>query len=578
MKRTTASPLVAAALAALPVLAQDAPKARPVKSQVESVAADVEVLVLDAKGKPVPGLAKADFKLFVNGKETPIDYLEAPPGPALPSAPSASAAASAPVGVDATSASSGLSNPPRLSHSTVFVVNPLHLDARSRQNGLNAMRRYVDRMPAGESGTVFVIDNGLRRLVAFTSDRKELGKAIDRAGKGLPIAYNFEVGSEEWVDRSRQELRNMATLFNSIASRPESKTVLVLAGPLSPTGTTKPIGGPAGSAAASQTAFDVGRAKGIPGSRAGGFSRDSSTPDSESVGNGALATRGTWNLLPEVRDVANEALLARATVVALDPTELRSENATAEINSLRKGDKEVFTTSSSLRPGDNSAESDASDTCEFRNDSFALIARDTGGSRLGYSNDPASLVLAESELLSRRYRLGFTPPDPTSERRAVRVEVSRPEFLVRTASGQRSITPETAARARFAALLLSGDAPKGDFVIALETKGPVSKRTDDAFPFDVAIPVSGVYAEDTPGGKRAKLEILISAVDDEGRASDPVVIPFSATLAKGAAVDGAFFRKDANFNIDRRWKGRLFVGVRDTATNRIGAVALPIGS
>ncbi len=43
-------------------------------------------------------------------------------------------------------------------------------------------------------------------------------------------------------------------------------------------------------------------------------------------------------------------------------------------------------------------------------------------------------------------------------------------------------------------------------------------------------------------------------------------------------MDGAFFRKDANFNIDRRWKGRLFVGVRDAATNRIGAVALPIGS
>ena len=576
MQRSISLALIAASLAGPAALGQQAAPVRPVKSQVESVAAEIEVLVLDSKGKAAEGLARSDFKLFVNGKESPIDYLEPPLGPARPPA---STSASGPVGADATPASSGPSTSPRLSHSTVFVFNPLHLDARSRQNGLNAMRRYVDRMPAGESGTVFVIDNGLRRLVAFTSDRKELGKAIDRAGKGLPMSYNFDVGGEEWLARSRQELRSMATLFNSIASRPEPKTVLVLAGALSATGTIKPIGGSAGSAAASQTSFDVGRAKDIPGGRAGYFPRDATMTEAEALGSGStLSTRGMWSLLPEIRDVGSEALLARATVIALDPTELRSENATAEINSLRKGDKEVFTTSSSLRPGDNSAESDASDTWEFRNDSFALIARDTGGSRLGYSNDPAGLVLAESDLLSRRYRLGFTPPDPTSARRAVRIEISRPGFLVRTASGQRSITPETAARARFAALLLSADAPTGDFVIVLETKGPVSKRTDDAFPFDVVIPIAGVYAEDTPGGKRAKLEILVSTVDDEGRASDPVVIPFSATLTKEAAVDGAFFRKDANFNIDRRWKGRLFVGVRDTATSRIGAVALPIGS
>jgi hypothetical protein len=55
-----------------------------------------------------------------------------------------------------------------------------------------------------------------------------------------------------------------------------------------------------------------------------------------------------------------------------------------------------------------------------------------------------------------------------------------------------------------------------------------------------------------------------------------MVIPFSVTLEKSAA-DGTFFRKNSNFTLDRRWKGRLFVGVRDTSTNRIGAVALPIG-
>jgi hypothetical protein len=104
----------------------------------------------------------------------------------------------------------------------------------------------------------------------------------------------------------------------------------------------------------------------------------------------------------------------------------------------------------------------------------------------------------------------------------------------------------------------------------------VKKRPDDAFPFDVLVPVSGVYAEDIADGKRAKLELLIAGVDEEGRTSEPMVIPFSVTLDKSAA-DGTFFRKNSNFTLDRKWKGRLFVGVRDTSTNRIGAVALPVG-
>jgi hypothetical protein len=105
----------------------------------------------------------------------------------------------------------------------------------------------------------------------------------------------------------------------------------------------------------------------------------------------------------------------------------------------------------------------------------------------------------------------------------------------------------------------------------------VKKRTDDALPFDILVPVSGVYAEERGEGKRAKLELMIAGVDEEGRASEPMVIPFSVTVDKGAA-DGSFFRKDSSFSIDRHWKGRLFVGVRDTATNRLGAVAIPIGS
>ncbi|MEO8054440.1 MAG: VWA domain-containing protein [Acidobacteriota bacterium] len=558
MQRTLTFTLatVLAFFPAVPASAQsDAP--RPVKSSVEAVAADVEVLVLDAKGKPVQGLAKGDFKLFVNGKETAIDWIEAPAVWA-PAAHGSSVAPAAPAG-DVPSAAVAA----RRMHSTVFVISDLQTDLRARNAGLDALKTYVDRMPASEEAAVYLLDNGVRRLQAFTSDRSALKKALDKPARTLPRAYIFpQQGSVEWEGQSRQMLRNFSTVLDTIANRPEPKTVVVMAGPISPTGFVQPIGGPAGSGALGQTV--------LPGSPTDGI-------DVLSTSGNSYSARGLWNFLAEAKDAESQALLARATVVAVDPSGLHSPDGRAEISSMSSpSGRPPRDAAAALRPANNVTEGDAVDSFLYRNDTFALIAESTGGARLGFTNKPIENLTAEANLLAQRYRLGFTPPDGTSARRDIRVEVARPGVVVRAAAGQRSLTPETAARARFAALLLSADAPRGDFAIALEAKTAVKDRKDDAFPFDVVVPVGGVYAEERGGTKRAKLELLIAGVDEEGRASEPMVIPFSVTVDKAAGA-GAFFRKDSNFTLDRRWKGRLFVGVRDTSTNRLGAVALPIG-
>ncbi|HEY3348499.1 MAG TPA: VWA domain-containing protein [Thermoanaerobaculia bacterium] len=541
---------------AVPASAQpEAP--RSVKSSVEAVAADVEVLVLDSKGKPVEGLAKGDFRLFVNGKETPIDWLEAPAAPA-PAAPGSSAAPAAPAAEVLTGAIAA-----RRMHSTVFVISDLQSDLRSRNAGLDALKTYVDRMPAAEEAAVYLLDNGVRRLQAFTSDRSALKKALDKPARTLPRAYVFpQRGSVEWEGQSRQMLRNFSTVLDTIANRPEPKTVVVMAGPISPTGFVQPIGGPAGSGALGQTV--------LPGSPTDGIDVLSTSGDS-------YTARGLWNFLAEAKEAESQALLARATVVAVDPAGLYSPDGRAEIGSMSSpSGRPPRDAAAALRPANNVTEGDAVDSFLYRSDTFALIAQSTGGARLGFTNKPVESLTAEAKLLAQRYRLGFTPPDGTSARRDIRVKATRPGVVVRAAAGQRSLTPETAARARFAALLLSADAPKGDFAIALETKAATKDRKDDAFPFDVVVPVGGVYAEERGDTKRARLELLIAGVDEEGRASEPMVMPFSVTVDKAAGA-GAFFRKDSNFTLDRRWKGRLFVGVRDTSTNRLGAVALPIG-
>ncbi len=542
MKNSTVAALALLLAASVQAQTPDAP--RPVKGSVETVAAEVEVLVVDKKGTSVDGLTRDDFRLFVNGKEMPLDWFEAPP------APGASAMASVPVAPAATAAPPvTASTPSSRAHSTVFVISSLHVDVGAQKAGLDALRAYADRLPDGEQASVYLLDNGARRLVGFTSDRKELKKAIDRPRRILPSAYAFEARNDEWVGRSRQMLRNLGTVLDSLASRPEPKTVVMLTGPLWPTGNITPVEGA------------VVQRAGM-----GGAPRTSASPisatDTITHYNNPVATRGErqWNFLGEAKDLENQAFLARATIVALDPSGILAPGGQADTKTL--DDRDLIA---------------AGDSWEFRNDTFALIAEATGGVRLGFSNKPVDLILDASRLLAKRYRLGFTPPDGTSARRDVRVEMTRPGLVVHTASGQRSLTAETAARARFAGLLLSAEAPRGDFTIAVEMKSPTSKRTDDALPFDILVPVSAVYAEERGENKRAKLELLVSAVDDEGRASEPIVIPFSVELAKATALDGAFFRKDSTFSIDKRWKGRLFVGVRDTATNRLGAIAMPIG-
>ncbi len=545
MKNSTVAGLVL--LLAAPVQAQTPNAPRPVKGSVEAVAAEVEVLVVDRKGTPVDGLTRDDFRLFVNGKEMPLDWFEAPPAPgasATPSVPVAPAAAAAPPATASTLSSRA--------HSTVFVISSLHVDAGAQRAGLDALRAYADRLPDGEQASVYLLDNGARRLVGFTSDRKVLKKAIERPKRILPSSYAFDARDDEWVGRSRQMLRNLGTVFDGLASRPESKTVVMLTGPLWPTGNIVPPSG-------------ASLFKGSHAAPAGGPRSSASPLDTAGAVthySNPVTTRGErqWNFLGEARDLENQAFLARATVVALDPSGILAPAGQAD--SKEPDNRDLLA---------------AGDSWEFRNDTFALIAEATGGSRLGFSNKPVDLILGASRLLARRYRLGFTPPDGTSARRDIRVEMARPGLVVRTASGQRSLTAETAARARFSGLLLSSDAPQGDFTIAVEMKSRVSKRTDDALPFDILVPVSGVYAEERGESRRAELELLVSAVDGEGRASEPIVIPFSVELDTAAARDGAFFRKDSSFSIDKRWKGRLFVGVRDTATNRLGAVAMPIG-
>jgi VWFA-related protein len=529
MKKTTAAAL--AFLLAASVQAQTPDASRPVKGSVEAIAAEVEVLVLDGKDKPVAGLARGDFRLFVNGKETPIDYLEVPPA-------RVTAAAEAPLSPSAVLPSESTVASGRRPHSTVLVFDDLHTSFGARQKGITGLRSYLAAVPEDEEVAVYSLNFGLKTLQPFTLDRALAGRALDRAGRTLPASQIAFPSIDESTSRSRQALRSFADLFRALASRPEPKTVVLIAGVLQAMGE-------ANAGLRSRTEF---RPFASPGG--GGGPAPARVPSSTYA----------FSFVDEARGMANEALLAKATVIALDPTGLEAPGVGADISG-----------------SDARAATDTRvDSFAYLGDTFALLAEGTGGARVGFSNAFGDRLIAESERLNQRYRLGFTPPDSTSDRRDIRVEVSRPGVTVRVASGQRSLTPVAASRARFSAFLLRSEPARGDFPITVHVSSPVTKRKSDALIFDILIPLSGVFAEVASGERRAHLELLLAGVDAEGRVGDLTVLPFAVEMPKDAPADG-FFRHHGDFQLDRKWKGRLFLGVRDRSTNQLGAATIPIG-
>ena len=493
-----------------------------VKSKTEVRAAEIDVLVLDRHGDPVVDLAREEFRLFVDGKEKPIDWIEAPSGRSLNS--------SANDGAGAAEEASARESPSVLRrHSTVIVVNDLTLSIRDRLDGLEGVRGFLLTLPPGEEVALYSFGSGLKLCQRFTTDRALVAKAIDRIEHTLPST------DLSGLIRSDTFIASLSYLFRNLANRTEPKTVVILAGQV--------------------RLLDLVQADGVrrPFSvdRVASNTRDSMSTALDDSGRKAFVS------LSAARFAANEALLARATVVALDPTGLTFG-----------GDASTST------------RSEGTDSFGFRNDSLALLAHETGGERLGFSNRPGQLLLAEAKRLNRRYRIGFTPPDKGSARSDIRVEVSRRGLTVRAASGQRTLTGEALARARFAGALIGAMIADSDFTLTLLPRTPPPKKGKErVVSVDVMIPIREFFLQERENTLVAELEFFVAAVDTEGRPSAVENRPFHLEVPSDdrEPLARAVYRYPATYRIKGSGKGRLIVGLRDTATNRLGQAIVPFG-
>ncbi|RMH23414.1 MAG: VWA domain-containing protein [Acidobacteria bacterium] len=160
--------LFAAALlicAALPVAGEEKPSLAPIEETIGVVVVNVDVVVVDKKGRPITGLTRDDFELLVDGRPTPLsnffevrDHAVAGERPASPAA--------------------GATTPEEPAHVVVLIDNN-HLTPAGRERMLEVLPRFIEHeVRAGARVMTVLHDQAPQVLQPFGADARAHAESL----------------------------------------------------------------------------------------------------------------------------------------------------------------------------------------------------------------------------------------------------------------------------------------------------------------------------------------------------------------------------------------------------------------
>jgi VWFA-related protein len=217
--------LLSCLLAATPALAlpETDQSKTPVRETAEVVLVEVPVRVVDRDGQPIRGLKATDFELFDEGKRQTIVGFDA--------------IDLAGKGREGPGAAEPL-NPAARRHFLILFdltfARPAAVLAARRAAKEFVLNSMADRDFAAVA--TFSVENGVRLLVTFSSDRVQLARAIDSLGIAIPedlskdpLAFAFDVrfigqgerglGSGEKESKAAAIIENLQTLSQIAKAR-----------------------------------------------------------------------------------------------------------------------------------------------------------------------------------------------------------------------------------------------------------------------------------------------------------------------------------------------------------------------
>jgi VWFA-related protein len=149
--------------------------AQEVAESIEVRVVNVDVVVRDRAGKPVPGLTKADFEIFENGQKREITNLSE----VRASAPGAPAASATPVAA-AAPAETPVEVRPR---NIVMFVDNYSLDPFRRDKVLQSLDKFVGQLGPQDRVMLVLCTQKTTVITPFTTDRNAIRAGVETVKK-----------------------------------------------------------------------------------------------------------------------------------------------------------------------------------------------------------------------------------------------------------------------------------------------------------------------------------------------------------------------------------------------------------
>jgi len=477
---------------------------------------DVEVVVTDDEGRRVTGLGRDDFRLLVNGRETPVAFFDE----VWEGRYREPAVAQGAAGAQAAAAASGETGETAAVRAPqtryLLILDDYFTRPAQRNQVLRKLREELHLLAPQDRFAAIAYDG--RRLTVlcdWTDSLAEMDVALDAAmERGGWAAYREQVSARDnperlarvIVDQVERTYSAVAAALRTFADAPGRRVALLVAG---------------------------------------GWPYDPAYADAELD----LAV-GRSRLFDTRRPLQRLADLANAAGYTLYPIDAPGAEGGAG-PSAEFGDRDL-----GERFGEALRENNREVTLQ-------LLADETGGEAQLDGRRLSALARAVEDTRSY-YWLGFEyRRQGDGERRQIRVEVTRPGLKVRARGSFLDVSPiiEGALTAERALLLDSDDEP----TLQVELGEPQrAGRGKVQQPFAVRIPFDQVTVGRGPRGPRVNLELRVAVEDGKGGRSDLTTLPLHLDLAPGM-VERGFAYYDAAVKI-RRQRHVLVFTLTDQAT------------
>ena len=517
---------------------------------------EVDVVVTDRNGRPVRGLTREDFELYVDGEPVEItnffesELLGQPAEPADRAAPPAAGAEPAQAEAAADPASL----------TVVLYMDDANLFPPYRSRLLRRLEKAVESWRTLNARFMYArFVNRLEVVVPPARDLDAILKAASKRPKGLARAVRNQRSRQFTLEeinvnsRGCQNTGQLMALADTYAVEQANRAAIAADGLADLTSTLA----------------------GIPGRKAIVYMSDG-LPQQPGL--------SAFDYIAQVLCPNDPRIVPETNAAAQRHDETRRfQQLTAHANANRVT---LFTLDAGgIRTGlsqsmsfDGVAPSYQNDRLHWTNIQGGLqqLASETGGKALLNSNDLADLLEDVTEQLVSTYSLGFSPDERRSgEVRRLKVELAPHAAQGRSVEYRRSYRDKTqdeqlAERLISAAYLGSTPNPLG-VAVDLGATTPREKKVHRQ-PVSIVVPEDAVLLVPGAGGPGGRLRLLLLAVDEEKRGRTSVrqmTVPVGPA-GDVQATDGAF-----RFEVSVSLAGgdyQVVVGVRDETTGEMSLV------